>query len=56
MFEELTLIYFDLKYRTFSKELHMHHFFSFNGFFIAAYYNKRCVMIMVKQLSETFGK
>ncbi|CAF2125258.1 unnamed protein product [Rotaria magnacalcarata] len=39
IFEELTLIYFDLKFRTFSKELHLHHFFAFNGFFIAAYYN-----------------
>lgn len=39
-FEELTLIYFDLKYRTFSKELHMHHFFAFNGFFLAAYFDR----------------
>jgi ceroid-lipofuscinosis protein 8 len=39
MFEELTLIYFDIKYRTFSRELHMHHICSFNGFFIVAYYN-----------------
>ena len=36
IFEELTLIYFDLRYRTFSKELHLHHFFAFNGYFIAA--------------------
>jgi ceroid-lipofuscinosis protein 8 len=39
IFEELTLIYFDIKYHTFSKELHMHHFFCLNGFFLAAYYN-----------------
>jgi ceroid-lipofuscinosis protein 8 len=40
IFEEVTLIYFDIKYRTFSKELHMHHFFAFNGFFLAALYNR----------------
>jgi len=27
IFEQVTLIYFDLKYRTFSTELHMDHFF-----------------------------
>jgi len=40
IFEELTLIYFDIKYGTFSKELHLHHFISFNGFLLAAYYNR----------------
>lgn len=39
IFEEVTLIYFDLKFHTFSKELHMHHFFAFIGYFTAAYYN-----------------
>ncbi|CAF3677842.1 unnamed protein product [Rotaria sp. Silwood1] len=39
IFEELTLIFFDIKFHTFSKELHMHHFFAFNGFFLAAYGN-----------------
>lgn len=39
IFEELTLIFFDMKYGTFSKELHLHHLFAFNGFFIAAYTN-----------------
>ncbi len=39
IFEELTLIYFDVKYGTFSKELHLHHFLSFNGVFLAAYFN-----------------
>jgi len=39
IFEEVTLIYFDMKYGTFSKELHLHHFVSFVGFFTAAYYN-----------------
>jgi ceroid-lipofuscinosis protein 8 len=37
IFEELTLIYFDVKYRTFSKELHLHHFFGCNGYFIVGY-------------------
>ena len=40
IFEELTLIYFDLKYKTFSKELHLHHFFAFNGFFFSLLYNR----------------
>lgn len=40
IFEEFTLIYFDIKYKTFSKELHMHHFFAFNGFFLAIFYNR----------------
>jgi ceroid-lipofuscinosis protein 8 len=40
IFEELTLIYFDIKYGTFSKELHMHHFFSFVGYFCSIYYNR----------------
>jgi ceroid-lipofuscinosis protein 8 len=40
IFEELALIYFDLKYRTFSKELHMHHFFAFNGMFLSVWYNR----------------
>ncbi|CAF3029998.1 unnamed protein product [Rotaria sp. Silwood2] len=39
IFEELTLIFFDIKFHTFSKELHMHHFFAFNGFFLAAFDN-----------------
>ncbi len=39
IFEELTLIYFDIKYGTFSKELHLHHIFSFNGFFLAALFD-----------------
>ncbi|CAF3552611.1 unnamed protein product [Rotaria socialis] len=39
IFEELALLYFDLKYRSFSKALHLHHFFAFNGFFLAEYYN-----------------
>jgi len=43
IFEEVTLIYFDLRYRTFSKELHLHHFFSFNGFFLALFFhNSHC--------------
>lgn len=29
-----------MKYKTFSKELHMHHFFAFNGFFLAIFYNR----------------
>ena len=37
VFEELTLIYFDIRYKTFSKELHFHHIVSFNGWFIAAW-------------------
>lgn len=37
IFEELTLIYFDIRYRTFSTELHLHHFFSLNGYFIVAW-------------------
>lgn len=37
IFEELTLIYFDIRYRTFSKELHFHHIISFNGWFFAAW-------------------
>ncbi len=39
IFEELTLIYFDVKYHTFSKELHLHHFLGFTGYFLAGYYN-----------------
>ncbi|CAF1494012.1 unnamed protein product, partial [Adineta ricciae] len=39
IFEEATLIYFDVRFRTFSKELHLHHLFAFNGFFFAAWYN-----------------
>ncbi|UJR13658.1 hypothetical protein I4U23_000670 [Adineta vaga] len=39
IFEEVTLIYFDIRYKTFSKELHLHHVFAFNGFFFAAWYN-----------------
>ncbi|CAF1103226.1 unnamed protein product [Rotaria sordida] len=39
IFEELTLIFFDIKYHTFSKELHLHHIFAFNGYLFAAYYN-----------------
>jgi len=39
LFEELTLIYFDLRYRTFSKELHLHHFFSLISFGFPALYN-----------------
>ena len=37
IFEELTLVYFDIRYRTFSMELHLHHFFSLNGYFIVAW-------------------
>lgn len=37
IFEELTLIYFDIRYRTFSIELHLHHFFSLNGYFIVVW-------------------
>ena len=40
LFEELTLIYFDIRFGTFSKELHMHHFFAFNGFFLVTLYNR----------------
>jgi len=36
IFEEVTLIYFDLRYRTFSKELHAHHLISFIGYFLTA--------------------
>ncbi|CAF1310045.1 unnamed protein product [Adineta steineri] len=39
IFEESTLIFFDIKYGTFSKELHLHHFFAFSGYFLAAWYN-----------------
>ena len=38
IFEELTLIYFDIRFHTFSTELHLHHFFAFGGFFWAAFY------------------
>ena len=40
IFEEVTLTFFDIRFRSFSKELHMHHFFAFTGYFLAAYYNK----------------
>ena len=40
IFEEVTLIYFDWRFHTFSKELHMHHFFAFMGFFLAAFYGR----------------
>ena len=38
IFEELALIYFDLRYQTFSKELHLHHILGFSLYFIAAWY------------------
>ena len=40
IFEESTLIYFDIKYSSFSKELHAHHFLTLNGFYLSAYYNR----------------
>ncbi|CAF1343423.1 unnamed protein product [Adineta steineri] len=40
LFEEFALIYFDIKYHGFSKELHIHHFFVLNGCFSVAYYNR----------------
>lgn len=39
LFEETTLIYSDLTYRIFSKELHFHHIFACNGLLISAYTN-----------------
>jgi ceroid-lipofuscinosis protein 8 len=58
LFEQLALIYFDLKYRTFSKKLHIHHFFAFIGFIFPALYN-RChyyaAQIFVLQIGTPFS-
>jgi len=40
IFEESTLLYFDWKYRTFSKELHLHHILALNNFFLATVFNR----------------
>lgn len=57
IFEEVTLIYFDIKYGSFSKELHIHHLFTLNGFFNVIYYNLGhyySVKIFILQISTPF--
>jgi ceroid-lipofuscinosis protein 8 len=39
LFEELSMIYFDLRYQTCSLELHVHHIFALIGFGFPAFYN-----------------
>ncbi|CAF1012268.1 unnamed protein product [Didymodactylos carnosus] len=40
IFEESTLIYFDIRYKTLSKELHLHHLVAVFGAFLTIYHNR----------------
>jgi hypothetical protein len=58
LFEELILIYFDIKFRTFSKELHIHHFLAFNGYFITLLFNRGhyyCTVAFVLEAGTPFS-